>query len=209
MLRSEAVARIQRGLGFRTDQEQNIIDSLQEAQRDLEGGQTLPWFLIQEDAAFAVLASTSTYTFPTDFLRVVEDEGLHYTSDDGEAIFLTKRTYEENVKFFADVDPGPPQGYTIRKGTIQIWPVPDIAYSLTWSYYKRATLLSTDVTNAWLTEVPELLIGLAGLLIAADLENEASTKKFGAMYQKWSAWLVTQMADREDQGMPRAMGRNH
>ena len=49
MLRSVAIQRVSDGLGFRTGLDQLIILQLQEAQRDLEKGKTLPLFLLQEN----------------------------------------------------------------------------------------------------------------------------------------------------------------
>ena len=52
MTRGEAVLRLNDSVGFRLsghDKEAMFINRLQEAQRDLEAGKTLPRFLIQED----------------------------------------------------------------------------------------------------------------------------------------------------------------
>lgn len=209
MLRSQAITRIQRGLSFRSDLLDVIIDALQEAQRDLEGAITLPWFLIAEDVSVAVTAGSQSVALPTGFIRFVEDEQLHYIDTKLNSVFLTKTPFDEATTYFNGTTAGAPTAYTLRSASISVWPVPDIAYTLKCSYYKRGTLLDSNITNAWLTYCPELLIALAGLLVAVDLENETSTKKFGAMYTKWAAWLVQEIAAREEQGNPRAIGRNH
>ena len=49
MLRDVAVADIQKALGFRTDQYDNCVAALQTAQRLLERGRTLPYFLLEEE----------------------------------------------------------------------------------------------------------------------------------------------------------------
>lgn len=209
MLRSAAITRIQRGLGFRTDLTNEIISALQEAQRDLEGATSLPWFLTAESQAFAITSGSQTVALPTSFLRVVEDEQPYYRTTAGDSIFLEKKPFDEAYTYYTSVAAGGPLAYTLRSASITVWPVPDANYSLFWSYYSRGTLLDTDVTNSWLTYCPELLIGLAGLLIAADLENETATRKFGAMYTKWASWLVQEIAARDEQGNARALGRSH
>lgn len=210
MLRSEAITRIKQGLGFRTDLDTVIISALQEAQRNLEGAATFPWFLINENASLAVTSGNQTVTLPTNpgFLGFVEDETPYYTNL-GEVIFLTKKPFDEAKTFYGAAAAGKPEAFTLRSVNLTVWPVPNANYTLTWSFYERGALLSSDITNDWLTFCPELLIGCAGLLVAVDLNNEAATKKFGAMYQMWSAWLVTEMARREEQGGARALGRNN
>jgi hypothetical protein len=208
MLRSAAISRIQQGLGFRTDLTTVIISALQEAQRDLEGAQTLPWFLINESQSLAVTLASQVVALPTGFLRIVEDEQPYFTLA-GDTTFLEKKPFDEAKIFYSGTDPGTPAAYTLRSASMTVWPVPDANYTLTWSFYARGTLLDGEITNTWLTSCPELLIGLAGLLVAADLENEMATKKFGAMYQKWDAWLQQEITARDEQGNARALGRNH
>lgn len=210
MLRSEAVARIQQGVGFRTDLASTIISALQEAQRELEGGQTLPWFLKIEDQPLAPsVANLGNVPLPTDFLQFDKDEGPYYTSTDLGTVYLPHKPFDEAKVFYSESAAGGPQAFTLRSTTIKFWPVPDATYSVTATYYKRAALLSSDITNAWLTTCPELLVARAGLIVAIDLENETSSKKFAAMFTKWQSWLIAQMADREESAGPRAMGRNH
>ena len=79
--RSEAVRRINDGLGFRPDGhslEPKIILRLQEAQRDLELGKTLPRFLIREDQTVVLLAGAHTALLPSDFIREDDDNRLHF-----------------------------------------------------------------------------------------------------------------------------------
>ena len=210
MLRSAAISRIQQGLGWRSDLTTPIVSALQEAQRELEGGQTLPWFLLQEDQTFsATVANGGAVTLPTGFLKFHKDEGPQITSTDQGIKYLPHKPFDEAKVFYADTDDGEPQAYTLRSTTVKFWPTPDATYSVTASYYKRGTLLDSDITNAWLTEAPELLIARAGLIVAVDLENEVSTKKFAAMFTKWQSWLMAEMADREEHTMERALGRNH
>lgn len=209
MLRSTAVSRIQRGLGFRTDLEDECISALQEAQREFERARTLPWFLVEEDQTLSVTSGTQTVALPDGFLMEVEDDGLHYTSTDAGLVYLTKRPFDEAKLYYRDTDAGEPLSYSLRKASLYVFPEPDTNYTLTWSYFKAADVLTSDVENAWLENVPELLIAKAGLILAMDLENADSTKKFAAMFETWNNWLVREIARRESEAMPRRMGANH
>jgi hypothetical protein len=214
MDRDTAVIRIRRGLSFRsTDRNDEIIDALKEAQRELEGAKTLPWFMIEEDATLSLLADASTVSIPDGFIKEVEDEGIRYTDDDGDVHFLTKKPFDEAKTFYAratstEIAQGP-VAYSLRKSTIYFWPSPvTSAFTFTWSYFKAATLLTTNVENVWLANVPDLLIGRAGMIIAHDLRDVDAKTGFTDMYKFWRAWLDARIAEREDAGMPRAMGRN-
>ena len=209
MIRSAAIARIQQGLGFRTDLSDVIISALQEAQGEFERAQTLPWFLISEDQTFTATALSPTVALPTSFLRIVEEESPHFTTTGTTPTFLVKKPFDEALQYYLGVSNGRPQAYTLRSASISLWPTPDITYTLAWSYYKAGTALTSDIENVWLLNVPYLLIARAGLIVAADLENETATKKFLAMYDKWNSWLFNAIADRDDQAMPRSIGRNH
>jgi hypothetical protein len=148
-------------------------------------------------------------TLPTGFLKFHKDEKPHRTSVENGKMYLTAKPFDEADLFYADTAAGEPQAYTLRSTAVKFWPVPNATYAVTASYYVRGTLLDAELTNAWLTEAPELLIARAGLIVAIDLENETSTKKFAAMFTKWQSWLIAEMADREEHDMVRAMGRSH
>lgn len=187
MLRSVAVARIQRGLGFRADQVDNIILQLQESQRFLEKGRSLPRFLKQEDATLVVASGTGQVAFPTGFLREVDGELLrYYDTDDEEYVFLEKLTKDESLSRFVDVDAGPPIAYAVRKAGIDFFPERDASYNLTWTYYKSAEALTSDIENAWLASAPEVLIGHAGMAMAKDLRDMEAVSIFQAMHAE--AW---------------------
>lgn len=187
MLRSVAVARIKRGLDFRTTGDDNIVLQLQESQRLLEKGKTLPRFLVQESEAFSATSGSAALTLPTGFIREVPDEGFtYYDTADEEYKELEKLSYNEAVVRFTGVDAGAPQAYVLRNSTVLIYPSRDTTYSLTWSYYKAADSLTSDIENAWLANNPEALIGHAGMVYARDLGNQAAMARFEQMFKE--AW---------------------
>lgn len=209
MLRDTAIARIQRGLGFRTDLVETIAEAMQEQQRLLEMGKSLPWFLLEEDQTIPVAAGTRSYALPTGWLRQPEDSSIWYTDSDGKEVKLAKTPYDEGRDYYYGADASQPSAYALRKASIYIFPEPDAAYTLTWDYYKRGTLLSSNIENAWLQYAPELLIGAAGISIATDLRDATAVQTFTALYATAQQNLINEMAAREENSMPRALGRNN
>lgn len=209
MNRSAAVARIQRGLGFRSDRSDEIVSALKEAQRLLERGTTLPYFLLQEDESLVFPSGTAGVTLPSRFLREKDGEGPHFTTTENKRLYLEKiDQYTADVRFF-DADAGKPIAYVLRKNTIIAYPERDTSYTTTWSYYQGAVSLDNDVENAWLEEeygAPEVLIGAAGISIAKDLRNAPAVELFTLMFN--AAWrgMLGDMFEREAENLPLAMG---
>jgi hypothetical protein len=207
MLRSAAAAIIQRGLGFRSDLSSDITTSLQQAQRLLELGRSLPRFLIQKDQSLAITSGSAEISLPTGFIRVVDNEGIRLTdSSTSEIYFLENLPYDTGVIRFAEVDDGKPQAYSLRSTTLKIYPDRDKAYTGTWSYYKGADLLTTDIENGWLANAPDALIGRAGMLIAEDLKNEAALGKFSRLYKEAWAGMFAEDELRKQADRPLRLG---
>jgi len=97
MMRSVAVSRIQRRLGFRQDLSSAIIDELIAAQEKYErgvpvpivasaymgrflvgGGSFLPWFLRTEVTTITTSIGEERVPLPPDFLREYEEDALYY-----------------------------------------------------------------------------------------------------------------------------------
>jgi len=209
MLRSLAISRIKRGLDFRvgSTDDDNLVLQLQESQRLLEKGKDLPRFLIEEDATLVATSGDAEIALPERFLRELEEsEFQYYDSEVAEWVTLEKVSINEGRTRFADASSGKPQAYTLRKATIVFWPERDTDYTMTWSYYKAADLLDSDIENAWLEHNPEALIGHAGMRYAADLGNEAARLRFEAMYtEAWSGQFAEDV-ERDRDNDPIYMG---
>lgn len=208
MLRDAAVARIKRRLKHRegTTIDSKIVDALQDAQRQLEAGgvpipgSTLltpfPWFLQSMDQTISVVASVQGYALPSGFIAEIDGHAPHYTPADSDTpLYLDKLRAETAQRTF--VESGAPKGYEIRKSTIHFFPVPDQAYTLTWSYRAGDTILDTNATNQWLTYCPELLMGVAGHDIALDGEQTSAAAAFNEWITRGGAMLWRQNLERE------------
>lgn len=188
MLRSVAITRINDGLGFRAagnELESKIVLRLQEAQRDLERGKTLPRFLLQENQTLSLLSGASTAALPAGFLRESDENRLHYFgAASSRAIFLSRRYYIDAVdaQLNDDVElPVAPTVYVMRKTTIDFITTANANYTLYWDYYKAADILASDIENAWLAGAPEWLIGEAGYRLAMDVRDADAVTLFNSM----------------------------
>lgn len=212
MDRDTAVARIQQGLGFRQDLNDQIVGALKEARRLLETGRSLPDFLLQEGQTLLLPAGNADVPLPTGFIMEFQEEGLWYVKALGfkETIWLEKLDFDIGNTRFVRSDPGSPLAYTLRGSKIHFWPARDVAYTLNWAYYKRSKDLSTNVPdNEWLADdagAPEALIGRAGMIIAADLADTAAVQKFSSMYTiSWNG--ISAMSNQlDEENRPLAVG---
>lgn len=209
MTRDEAVTRIQNGLGFTSSASTYIISRLQEAQRELEKGKTLPKFLLQEDQTLTLVDGTSTVALPTGFIRKSENDPIRYLPTGEETpYYLVERQFASALTAYAQTDASGPKVYAIRKATIEFFPTADRTYSLTWSYYKHDAVLSTNIENEWLKaeNAPEWLIGEAGYRIAFDRRDKDAMALFGDMAKKARAALLAEIIAADDSGGPYFLG---
>lgn len=221
MMRDDAVLRINRGLGFLPvghGQTQDIIQCLQEAQRDLEKGKTLPRFLLLEDQSLTLLVGEHSAALPADFLRPDDDNTLYYVAQDSHLphYLLPFRSYRDAVLAVQSTQrpdqpaqsTDAPSIYVIRGSTIDFITFADNTYNFLWNYYRKADLLTTNIENLWLQHAPEWLIGEAGLRMAMDKRDRGAVELFTSMMQKGR--MATYADDRvlEDSSGPIAMGGN-
>lgn len=217
MTKAEAIVEVQRMLGFRTDQSNNIVLSLQRAQRLLELGQSLPWFLIQEDETLGGLPDTGYVDLPMGFIREVEDEPWYFTSTgtDNYVRRLRKVAYDHMLDLgrnaVTDVadnedDRGASYFYSIRKTQIFVRPIPTAIWSLRGSYYKAADSLGTENTNVWLTYAPEVLYGSAAMAMARDLRDDYGYATAEVIFKEGNARLMADTIMREQGNREYVMG---
>ena len=211
MLRDAAIADIQKGLGFRTDQFDNCVAALQSAQRLLERGRTLPYFLQEEDVVVPILTGEASFALPERFLREVDDVGLHTLDDEDRVLYLEKMDHQVAVLRFqhVDADPGRPIAYSLLKATVALWPTTDRDRTLIWTYYRGGESLATNIENAWLDEeygAPEVLIARAGMIVAEDLFNTEAYGKFQRRFLEAYAGMLGDTIQRQEANKPLYMG---
>lgn len=217
MTRTEAVRRINDGLGFLPDGhslESKIILRLQEAQRDLESGKTLPKFLLQEDQTLTLTVATHTTALPTGFIRENDDTRIRFLPVGSDLPdFLERKLYIDAVaaNIREEDEPVSPSVYVIRKSVVDFITTADATYTLYWDYYKRADVLTSDIENAWLASLDggaEWLIGKAGKKIAADSRDKDAIALFADMEREGRAACLGEIIASEEASGPYVMGAN-
>jgi hypothetical protein len=205
--------------------EATIILTLQEAQRDLERGKTLPKFLLQENQTLTLLAGQHTITYPSGFIRENDETRIRFFPPTSSVPrFLVRKMYIDAVQanIFSATDPDTtvepvaPSVYVMRRSSIDFITVADQNYTLYWDYYKAADPLTSNIENAWLVSdpttprlgAPEWLIGEAGLRIARDLGNANAISIFSEMRQAGRAACFGEVIAEEDASGPVQMGAN-
>jgi hypothetical protein len=216
--RDTAVQRINDALGFRpvghslTDK---IVLRLQEAQRDLEHGKTLPKFLLLEDQTLVLPAGEHQIVLPDRFLRIDDDNLPHYSPNDIEVrwpTYLRQMAYSDAVKWngassgTTNFDPSLPGVFVLRSTTIDFIAIAPRDLTLLWSYYRSSMTLETNVTNHWLTFAPEWLIGEAGYRIAFDTRDKDAMALFDDMRQRARSATFADTLLEEQSGGPFVIG---
>jgi hypothetical protein len=214
MNRTVAVQRINEGLGFMADGnalEAKIILRLQEAQRDLEKGKTLPKFLLQEDQTLSFLSGDHTVALPDGFLRLDDEVLPHFTPSTSDLpTFLTKKSYMDAVvaNILETNEAVAPSVFVLRRTVIDFITTADQDYTLLWNYYKAADALTTDIENAWLENAPEWLIGEAGYRIAQSARDSDAMAIFEDIRKRGRAAIFAEDLLQDESGGPFVMGAN-
>ena len=176
MLRDTAVARIHLTLAFRSDQSDNIIQALKEVQEALEHEPSLPLFLRKVyDNPFYTTTGIRTVDLPSDFLREDEDDQL---SVEGGDPLVKDQMGELRLRY---PDTGVPVKYALVDKQLHLFPLPDDEYNLVGTYLAKDSVLNTNIENKWLENIPDLLIGNAGMLIAAGLRDQTALQLFAGL----------------------------
>jgi hypothetical protein len=211
MLRDVAVTRIQDGLGFSSRQSDKIILRLQEAQRELEMGKTLPKFLLQEQTIPLTLpVGQSLVALPTGFLRMDEDNPPHYTSPtSGLPVYVSvKRAYRDAFEANFSGESEGPKVVVILKNYLSFINPADTTYTLAWNWYKAADELTSNIENEWLANAPEWLIGEAGWRMAMDVRDKDAVTIFDNMRKTARASVLGEILASDDASGPLVMGAN-
>lgn len=205
MTRDEAISEIQWHLGNRSDLFDQIVLALARAQRELELGHTLPWFL-QNETTLALPSGSADVAFPTGFIRECEDDAFHYVGTNG-LLYLEKMPISIGNRRFVDTDAGKPKAYAIKETGWKFWPERDIAYTLNYTFYVTAGTLASNVTdNSWLVNAPETLIGKAGSRVAEVIAHDRAKAMFDQMFLTAWAGVLAANIERERENKPTYLG---
>lgn len=211
----DAIEEIQHGLGYREDKRREIIAALQRAQRMLERGHSLAWWL-RKTRTVVVADGTNSIELPNDFLRISRDYTPYYTNDEGGRVYLEETLPDDGYERWRENESeGLPEGgihaYSIEgKDTgsvLTVFPIADGDYTITVTYYKKADELDDEVgTNEWLEHAFDLMVSHAGQFMASQLRNESAAAIFSARLQEARTVHFAEIALRDDDERPIEMG---
>jgi hypothetical protein len=210
-LLDQAKAIIAGRMGNREDLLENIEDELQNAITNiLERDSSLrPWYLLTEAPVTTVstVANQGYVALPTDFLAEYEWGFVRLTDAQGTKRFLKKADYEYNAHFKGTDSEGiaitgAPTHYTLLKGRMQLFPVPDAVYGLEFMYYKATSLLkNSQDTNEHLLYANQWLVGQAGRNVALFNQHADASTAF-AEQGKIGRYMV--MGETEERNLRNA-----
>lgn len=201
----EAIARIKQGLGFRTDLDDAILRELRDQQELLEKGQSLPWWL-KVDSTLAAVADTQTIAVPDGFIRFDEDvEPWMTDTTTGQRSVIKVMDWDQLLALSWDEDTqavstGPVRAFALRGSVFQLAPVPTENGTIYASWYQQDEDLEDvgdDESNLWLTYAPLVLIGSAGMALAADTRDDDAIRIFTNMYTGANSRMIADIELRK------------
>lgn len=161
-------------LGNRTDPDFATVALLEMklAQTKMEGMPTKPWFLEQTyTTAFATVADQEYVDLPASFLLEKDEGGLWYqdtsittpdqwTEIEKDGYSVMKARYKAEVT-------GKPEKYDLIGTRIYLRPIPDAIYNLKLVGFFADSVITLNAANLWLTNVPDLILAVAGEVLAS------------------------------------------
>lgn len=185
MTRDEARVLIATRLGFRTDLNDTIDLELQLVQsEELEGDNEFkPWFLFTDytDPTFVTTAGQDYVQLPSNFLLQIEDTFLYFQEPEATGTEFPWSPVRANLlaEIMAQDEVGGVPGFvTVQGDRLYIRPTPQEAYTLRLFYYRADAVLSSNVTNLWLTHAIEWLVSATAAKIADSyLQDEAMAQR--------------------------------
>ena len=152
-------------------------------------------------ATTTTTANDSTVELPNDFLEMRD---LHFNTSP-----ITVLKYDAPNVFYRNTwsnISGKPTNYTLLAQDFQLAPIPDSNYTLQMLYYAAPEYLSsTNPSNVFLANCPDLL--LYGALAEAEpyLMNDARLETWAALYQRGKDALTISDDQGEYAGSPLTM----
>jgi len=182
MDRDTAVARVKVLMGFKQNLDAEIVQAMIEVQQQLERAPELPGFLRKAITGLVTVADTKTLAVPTDFIREFDADQLFAADVDGFEHSIVKDDQGQlRIRYPVADGTGLPKRYALVDRTIYFYPTPDAAYTLSGTYLAKEAVLSSNIENKWLLELPEIIIAGAGLHICAGTGYEKGIMLFNAM----------------------------
>lgn len=182
-------------------------------QTKLEGGATLPWFLITEDAETVTTIGERRIKLPSDFIREVDEKPLVYKISDAVDRKLVKKPYDDLMKEYGDEASGPPEKYSVRGHYIMLFPKPDAEYTILFPGYYARQITPQDADsseNEWFKWANDVILAETGLVMASQyLKDPDLSELFRSMIQDARQRLFVSEVAREEANRDRDMDEDN
>jgi hypothetical protein len=146
-----------------------ILRELNLLQETLEGDRWLPSFLQTSDNSLVTVTDSYDLAYPTGFIREISEGGMWLLTSGRRTKEILKNDFDYLTERYG-TESGEPAAYAQIGGKFQIFPRPDAVYSLELFFYAQDDVINgtTIVTNKWLTDASDLIIGELGMIIAGQ-----------------------------------------
>jgi hypothetical protein len=127
------------------------------------------WFLQEPNTLTITSSTTSGSEYVNDYTGLIRLDSLRITIS-GQRYSMREISFNEMESRFDGVTTqNQPYEYSRYGGRIRIYPVPDAAYTLTWSgIFEDSTLTGNEISNGWMTHGELLIRASAKLLLLRD-----------------------------------------
>lgn len=208
---TNALRDMRRGLGYKTALDVSLIDALNSVKRTLEQGVSLPDFLLVYDAPITVTADSEVIALPTGFLRMSDKFDMYYINSDNGRVKVPLKTEAEGRAAYGDLtDKQYASVWALRLPSAGVViPVPTLSATYYLTYYKAADDFALgNETNLWLTYLPDILVGTAGLEVCDAIGYKEGRTYFQNRLVRGEKARMGGIVDAELQGRGLIMGRN-
>lgn len=189
-----------------------LLEMVLAQQTQLEGGLTLPWFLLSEELTTQTPSDgvERRVSLPTDFIREAEEQALLIVADDGSEKEVVKDDYDILVqKHGYDAQSTLPLEYALSGNYIHLFPIPTVQRTLRMRCYIRDAVPqdSTGSENNWLKYAADLLIAETGIVIASQhLKDPETAQTFVGMQTRARDRLFKASVARDEANRMRSAG---
>lgn len=208
MTRDEARQQIQDMLGHRSDLVNDIERAFRYVQNSLESAATLPFFLRKVDDTFVTVAGENIIERPDDYIRLWDEDpfSLIFTNESGAMKNVSLKKASQRALRQQYSSALYPMGFSEVGIQFQLFPVPTQEYPLIISYYAKDTPLVANIENMWLANLPDLMIGRAGFIVATGIRDQNAQTLFGGLAAAGTEQLAGMSTAQDEAGSRPVIG---
>lgn len=203
--------RLRRGAASGSNFETEIVGELVHAQRKLEEGPTLPWFLklttiVEIDANAEIVPFADT---GSSVIRLQDDKALAYIDPEGADPEPIEVPQQSELAILHARNPGTgevPREFYVEDAACIVRPIPTQALQYKLRFYRRDTAPVLEASTLWMINFPDLIMNMAGAELAWSLRDEVALKRFTDDLATARNRYIKAVAAREDADQNHIMG---